>query len=133
MGFAGLFCGEGKHMGRTTAALERERSRGTSEGSESTILAGVVSILGLTADEAEAMYAHARVRGSILAAAAGSSAPLNGFAETAAIAHIVARLAAERRLGAPWPRCRTQRRRPLSWPDQSETSLTGPKLVSSIS
>lgn len=99
MGFAGLFCGEGNHMGRTTAALETERSRGTSKSSESTILAGVVSILGLTADEAEAMYAHARARGSILAAAAGSSVPPTGFAETAAIAHIVARLAAERRLG----------------------------------
>ena len=86
-------------MGRTTAALDTENSRETSKSSESTILAGVVSVLGLTADEAEAMYAHARARDAMLAAAAGSSAPPTGFAETAAIAHIVARLAAERRLG----------------------------------
>jgi signal transduction histidine kinase len=83
-------------MGRTAAALEIERS---GETSESTILTGVASVLGLAADEAELMYAHARARSSILAAAAGNSAPPTGFAETAAIAHIVARLAAERRLG----------------------------------
>jgi signal transduction histidine kinase len=90
---------KGTIMGRTTAALDTENSRETSKSSESTILAGVVSVLGLTADEAEAMYAHARARDAMLVAAAGSSAPPTGFAETAAIAHIVARLAAERRLG----------------------------------
>jgi signal transduction histidine kinase len=99
MRFAGLFCGEGDNLGSTAAVLKTERSRETSETFESAILAVVVSALGLAADEAESMYADARARGSIIARGSGDSAVPTGFAETAAIAHVVARLAAEGRLG----------------------------------
>jgi len=83
-------------MGRNAVVFKKVR---TSERSEATILPAVVSTLGLGADEAEALYADARARGSNIARAAGNGAPPTGFAETAAIANVVARLAAERRLG----------------------------------
>jgi signal transduction histidine kinase len=86
-------------MGRNAAVFKTGRSQATSESSESKILAAVVSTLGLAADEAEGMYADARARGSNIARAAGNGAPPTGFAETAAIANVVARLAAEHRLG----------------------------------
>jgi signal transduction histidine kinase len=86
-------------MGRNAAVFKTGRSQATSESSESKTLAGVVSALGLAADEAEALYADARARASNIARAAGNGAPPTGFAETAAIANVVARLAVEGRLG----------------------------------
>jgi signal transduction histidine kinase len=88
-------------MGRNGAAA----SQGTGEsvdpikGFVSMRLAGVSSALGLPEDEAEAILADAGYRGSALARAAGGGAAAARFAETAAIAQILAGLAAANRLG----------------------------------
>jgi two-component system sensor histidine kinase NreB len=64
-----------------------------------TRLAGVISALDLPEDEAEGILAHAGDRGAALAQAAGGGAAAAQFAETAAIAQVLAGLAAANRLG----------------------------------
>jgi signal transduction histidine kinase len=88
-------------LGRNGAAASQEtgESSDLSKGLLSTRLAGVISALDLPEDEAEAMLADAGCRGSALARAAGGGAVAAQFAETAAIAQVVAGLAAANRLG----------------------------------
>jgi signal transduction histidine kinase len=88
-------------MGRNGAAASQEtgESLDPTKGFLFTRLAGVITALGLPEDEAEAMLAKAGYRGSALARAAGGGATAARFAETAAIAQILAGLAAANRLG----------------------------------
>jgi hypothetical protein len=68
------------------------------KGRLSTRLSIAASILGLRDAEAEALFAEAWTQRPALARAAGRDAVVAGFAETAAIAHALARLAATGRL-----------------------------------
>jgi signal transduction histidine kinase len=78
--------------------FEEAGIQGVANGTLSTRLAIAASILGLGDAEAEAMFAEAWARRPALGRATGSDVVVAGFAETAAIAHALARLAATGRL-----------------------------------
>ena len=88
-------------MGRNGAAASREtgESLDPTKGFLSTRLAGGISALGLPEADAEALLARAGCRGAALAWAGGGDAAAARFAETAAMAEILAGLAAADRLG----------------------------------
>jgi signal transduction histidine kinase len=88
-------------LGRNGKAASQEagESLDLTRGFLSARLAGVISALGLPEDDADAILADAGYRGAALARAAGGGAAAALFAETAAIAQVLAGLAAANRLG----------------------------------
>src|SRR5437867_778650 len=96
MGLARQFCGEGDSMGQNGAAGSQETGDSPETISESLAarLAGVVLGVGLLENESDVILADASSRSSAFVRVAGDGPAAAQFAETAAIAQVLAGLAA---------------------------------------